>query len=125
VPPGGRRLLSHDMGTVYDPSLGDHLMDGFTNKTIAVVYTDYETQNSATLENITWSPGRGVIEIKHSTEPGSLPLPPPPRISNHPEGKPCSDLGRVPVLNHPPRVCMSIESQGKSCSDLGSSACSQ
>jgi len=42
------------MGTVYDPSLGDHLMDGFTKKTIAVVYTDYETQNSATLENITW-----------------------------------------------------------------------
>jgi len=39
--------------------------------------------------------GRAVIENKHSPDVESPPPPPPPRwcISNHPEGKLCSDLG--------------------------------
>ena len=37
-------------------SMGRHLMDPFTNKTTAVVYTNYEIHNSAVLKyNISWS----------------------------------------------------------------------
>jgi hypothetical protein len=47
-------------------------------------------------------------------------------MSIHPEGKPCSDLGRVLVLKlnllhlllPPLCVCMSIDPAGKSCSDV-------
>ena len=38
-------------------SMGRHLMDPFTKKTTAVVYTNYEIHNSAVLKyNISWSP---------------------------------------------------------------------
>jgi len=49
-------------------------------------------------------PGRGFVENKHSTDvdyPPSLPCIPRVCTRIHPEGKSCSDLGRVLVLNDP------------------------
>jgi len=52
-----------------------------------------------------WSamgPGREVIQNKHSTDVESLPPPPRVCMSTHADGKSCSNLGRLLVLNDPP-----------------------
>ena len=45
--------------------------------------------------------GRGAIEHTHSTDVESSPPPLQLRMSIHPGGKSCSDVGRVRVLNDP------------------------
>ena len=51
------------------------------------------------------NPGRGGVENKHSSDDGSPPPPPHVCMSIHTEGKSCSDLGRVLVLNDPTARC--------------------
>jgi hypothetical protein len=45
------------------------------------------------------------IQNKHSTDVASFPPLPRVRMSTHAEGEPCSDLGRVLLLNNPPARC--------------------
>ena len=46
--------------------------------------------------------GRGLIEIKHTTDTASPPPSPRVCMSIHPECQSCFDLGRVLVLDDPP-----------------------
>ena len=48
-----------------------------------------------------WKPGRGVVENKHSTDVESSPPPPRARMSIHPEGKACSDIGSSACSHRP------------------------
>jgi len=54
-----------------------------------------------TQEFAKWKPGRGVIENKHSTDVESSTPPLRARMSIHPEGKACSDIGSSACSHRP------------------------